>query len=53
MASSSFLSKGKFAFIADLVLRYSAVKGVFIDRKDNRECWKSRLLFKKMTFTGE
>ena len=35
MASSSFLSLGKFLFIAFLVLRYLAIKSLLLDRKDN------------------
>ena len=43
-----------FAFIAVLVFKLLSCKVLFINRKDNRQLIKSRLLFKKTAnFTGK
>ena len=43
-----------FAFTAVLVLKLLSRKVLFINRKDTRHCYKSRLVFKKIAnFTGK
>ena len=54
IASTQIANTEIFPFAAALVFKLLTCKVLFINRKDNKNCLKSRLLFKKIAnFTGK